>query len=36
LLEALEGMLRMARAAGMSDRIICHEAREAVAKARGL
>lgn len=36
LLEALEGMLRLADAAGASDRIICCESRKAIAKARGL
>lgn len=35
LLEALEGMLRLAETAGASDRIICYEARQAIAKARG-
>jgi hypothetical protein len=35
LYEALDGMLRLAVAANASDRIICHEARAALAKARG-
>ena len=35
MLEALRGMLRLAEAANVSERIICHEARAAIARATG-
>ena len=35
LLKALGGMVRLAELAGVDDRIICHEARAAIARATG-